>query len=95
MKHPFSLDITELELLAQGMTELRDEEIEKISGGSDVTTQAVGEEGGGGEMTTLAVGEEGGGEVTTQALGEEGGTDIKCLPIFPRFTRQRNTPRHF
>ena len=73
MRHPFELEIADLEIVeASQIRELTDEEIKNISGGHDdrVTTLALGEEGG--EVTTLALGEEG-GEVTTLALGEEGG----------------------
>ncbi|MDJ0616839.1 MAG: hypothetical protein QNJ63_08850 [Calothrix sp. MO_192.B10] len=87
MKHPFSLDITELESLAWEMTQLSNEEAEKVSGGTDVTTQAVGEEGGDTNpiATTQAVGEEGGdtNPITTAAVGEEGGAGTILPKNFP------------
>lgn len=84
MKHPFSLDITELESLSQEMKELSNEEIEKVSGGV-VTTQAVGEGGENPTFTTMAVGEEGGGYpiATTKVLGEEGGSIVHRKFPFP------------
>ena len=79
MRHPFELEIADIEIIeASQIQELTDEETQDISGGrSDkVTTLALGEEGGG--VTTLALGEEGGCFInppiaTTLALGEEGG----------------------
>ncbi|MDJ0798155.1 MAG: hypothetical protein QNJ51_15270 [Calothrix sp. MO_167.B12] len=88
MKHPFSLDITELESLAWEMTQLSNEEAEKVSGGTDVTTYAIGEEGGDSNptVTTQAVGEEGGDSnpiATTEAVGEEGGAILPNIFPFP------------
>ncbi|MBF2008042.1 MAG: hypothetical protein IGS49_22005 [Chlorogloeopsis fritschii C42_A2020_084] len=71
MRHPFDLDISELKSLNLDIEDISNDEAEKVSGGADATTLALGEEGGG-EVTTLALGEEG-GEMTTEALGEEGG----------------------
>jgi hypothetical protein len=71
MRHPFELELSDLEAVEFNVVEdLTDEEAANIGGGRRLTTQALGEEGG--EVTTLAVGEEG-GEVTTFAVGEEGG----------------------
>lgn len=71
MRHPFELELCDLEAVEFNVVEdLTDEEAANIGGGRKFTTLAVGEEGG--EVTTLAVGEEG-GEVTTKAIGEEGG----------------------
>jgi hypothetical protein len=73
MRHPFELELSDLEAVEFNVVEdLTDEEAANIGGGRKFTTQAVGEEGGG-EVTTLAFGEEGGGGVTTLAFGEEGG----------------------
>lgn len=59
MRHPFELTSAELKDLELDFGEpLTDEEAAKVSGGENLTTQALGEEGGG---------------ATTQALGEEGG----------------------
>ncbi|MGQ4650564.1 hypothetical protein [Lyngbya aestuarii] len=75
MRHPFELEISELENLNLTLEDIADQDAEKVAGGSDVTTLAVGEEGG--EVTTLAIGEEGGDSVfTTLAIGEEGGDSI-------------------
>jgi hypothetical protein len=80
MRHPFELELCDLEAVEFNVVEeLTDEEAANIGGGRKFTTQALGEEGG--EVTTLAVGEEGGG-VTTQALGEEGGVIRPPKPPF-------------
>jgi hypothetical protein len=80
MRHPFELELSDLEAVEFNVVEeLTDEEAANIGGGRRITTQALGEEGG--EVTTLAVGEEGGG-VTTQALGEEGGVIRPPKPPF-------------
>jgi len=60
MKHPFELEISELEALELDFVEpLTDESAQKITGGSNVTTEYVtaqqgeaGEEGGGGHGVT-------------------------------------------
>ncbi|AUS99897.1 hypothetical protein CLI64_05560 [Nostoc sp. CENA543] len=72
MKHPFDLNIADLEALNLETQELTDEEADQVTGGLKpiFTTLALGEEGG--DATTLALGEEG-GDFTTLALGEEGG----------------------
>lgn len=73
MQHPFALELSDLEALNAGIEEeLTGSEAEKISGGSKLTTLALGEEGGS-DITTLALCEEGGCDVTTLAVGEEGG----------------------
>ncbi|MBD2776981.1 hypothetical protein [Iningainema tapete] len=70
MRHPFDLEISNLEIVLN-FEEITDEQANKVVGGESVyTTLAVGEEGG--DATTLALGEEGGYK-TTLALGEEGG----------------------
>jgi len=73
MRHPFELEISELENLNLSLQELTDEDAEKVAGGSNVTTLAIGEEGG--SFTTLAIGEEG-GDFTSAAIGEEGGDPV-------------------
>lgn len=70
MRHPFDLNISELESLSLTLANLSNEEAEKVSGGAEVTTLALGEEGG--KYTTQAVGEEG-GHLTSYVVGEEGG----------------------
>ncbi len=68
MRHPFELELSELETLNLEFQQITAEEAGKLYGGSVVTTEALGEEGG---VTTEAMREVGG--VTTQALCEEGG----------------------
>lgn len=81
MRHPFALELSELEAVNAGIEEeLTDSEAEKISGGAVLTTLALGEEGGC-DFTTMAVGEEGGGDPTTMAVGEEGGGDLTTLAL--------------
>ncbi|MCU0540736.1 MAG: hypothetical protein MUE44_00940 [Oscillatoriaceae cyanobacterium Prado104] len=84
MSHPFDLKIADLEAMDLDFVEpIADERGDRIAGGIDATTLALGEEGGGIDVTTLALGEEGGGFVrpipiepppfTTKMLHEEGG----------------------
>ena len=69
MRHPFALELSELETVHANLQRLTEAEVEAISGGRlDATTMAIGEEGG--HFTTLALGEEGG---TSKVLLEEGG----------------------
>jgi hypothetical protein len=69
MRHPFDLELSELEAVHANLQSLTAAELATIAGGKlDATTHALGEEGG---HTTMALGEEGGH--TTKALGEEGG----------------------
>lgn len=82
MRHPFELELSDLEAIEFNVVEeLTDEEAANIGGGRKFTTFAVGEEGG--EVTTQALGEEG-GSPTTKALGEEGGFNPGPKP--PIFT---------
>ncbi|MEW5857534.1 MAG: hypothetical protein AB1861_09145 [Cyanobacteriota bacterium] len=68
MRHPFDLELSELEAVEFNLLEeLTDEEAANLAGGSPMTTMAVGEEGGS-DPTTMAVGEEGGNVMTTLAL---------------------------
>ena len=74
MRHPFELEIADLEAVNFEMDrELTNQESTEVRGGYQVTTQALGEEGGNFDppYTTHALGEEGG--ATTLAVGEEGG----------------------
>jgi hypothetical protein len=75
MRHPFDLDLAELEAVQANLQGLTDAELETVAGGKGYTTMALGEEGG---HTTMALGEEGGGP-TTMALGEEGGYTTLAL----------------
>ena len=78
MRHPFDLEIADLQEIESRIEELTPEETETVTGGLTlITTYVVGEEGGRNpiKITTMAVGEEGGG-FTTLALGEEGGSRI-------------------
>ena len=86
MRHPFELELSELETIDFQLQELNDEASEKVAGGC-FTTQAVGvgEDGDPPKPSTRAMGEEGGG-VTTLALGEEGAIfPIRLKNIFPYF----------
>jgi hypothetical protein len=74
MRHPFDLDLAELEAVHANLQGLTEAELETIAGGKGYTTMALGEEGG---HTTMALGEEGGH--TTMALGEEGGYTTLAL----------------
>jgi hypothetical protein len=74
MRHPFDLDLAELEAAHAALQGLTQAELETVAGGKGYTTLALGEEGG---HTTLALGEEGG--YTTMALGEEGGYTTLAL----------------
>ena len=74
MRHPFDLDLAELEAVHANLQSLTEAELETIAGGRGYTTMALGEEGG---HTTLALGEEGG--YTSMALGEEGGYTTMAL----------------
>lgn len=86
MRHPFDLELSELESVNFSVVEeLTDEEAANIAGGTTFTTQALGEEGG--DVTTLALGEEG-GDVTTLALGEEGGDFPKLRKLTFRILRR-------
>lgn len=75
MRHPFELEISELESINLKIQKISDEEAEKLAGGLLATTMATGEEGGG-DPTTMATGEEGGIDFsfTSAAIGEEGGS---------------------
>ncbi len=89
MRHPFELELSELETINLKIQELNDQEAEKVSGGGcDITTMATKEEGGD-DPTTMAFGEEGGG-VTTLALGGEKGGDFPFpdIPIEQLLTSQ-------
>lgn len=80
MRHPFDLELSDLESVQFNIfEELTDEEAANVAGGGiTITTQAIDEEGGNGnisasiEISSLAFREEGGG-ATTLAVGEEGG----------------------
>ena len=70
MRHPFELDLSDLENVQLDVEQdLTPEEAGKVTGGLIATTMALGEEGGRGFpprpippiYTTLAIGEEGGG----------------------------------
>ena len=72
MRHPFELDLSDLENVQLDVEQvLTPEEAEKVTGGLVATTLALGEEGGcvfppirpikPPIYTTLAIGEEGGG----------------------------------
>jgi hypothetical protein len=78
MRHPFELELSELEDLNLEAEEVSDEDLEKVSGGLYLTTMMVGEEGG--RVTTKMVGEEGGWG-TTHALGEEGGCGVTTMMV--------------
>ena len=80
MRHPFDLELSDLESVQFNVfEELTDEEAANVAGGGiGITTLAIDEEGGNIsasiEISSLAFREEGGGGlITTQALGEEGG----------------------
>jgi hypothetical protein len=75
MKHPFDLQLTEVESLNLEFQDLSDEQAANITGGADFSTQAVGEEGGCFPSPPSLRD----GTVTTMALGEEGG----CFPSPP------------
>jgi hypothetical protein len=84
MQHPFNLDFSELENIGLEIEELSNNIAEKVSGGADVTTLAIGEEGGG--VTTLALGEEGGKEPC-----KFGKFDIDfTFPSFPSFPSMKD-----
>jgi len=74
MRHPFDLELSELEAVHANLQGLTEAELAAIAGGRFDTTHALGEEGG---HTTQALGEEGG--YTTKALGEEGGYTTQAL----------------
>jgi hypothetical protein len=70
MRHPFDLELSELEAVHANLQCLTEAELETISGGRlDATTMALGEEGG--HVTTMALGEEGG---STKLAYEAGGS---------------------
>jgi hypothetical protein len=59
MRHPFDLELAELEAIHANLQCLTEAELATVSGGSlRATTMALGEEGG--QVTTMALGEEGG-----------------------------------
>ncbi|MEA5580824.1 hypothetical protein VB620_05650 [Nodularia harveyana UHCC-0300] len=79
MKHPFDLEITELESLNLEFQEVTDKDAAEITGGANFTTLAIGEEGGGlnnlpslSPLPSFPIGGNG-GVATTLAIGEEGG----------------------
>ncbi len=80
MCHPFELEVSELETLNLEIQEITDEEAEKVSGGRDYTTLALGE--GGGNFTRARA--EQGGDFTTLALGEGGG-NYKNHPAIKKY----------
>jgi hypothetical protein len=70
MRHPFDLELAELEAIHANLQCLTEAELETVSGGSlRATTMALGEEGG--QVTTMALGEEGG---STKLAYEAGGS---------------------
>jgi hypothetical protein len=58
MRHPFDLDLAELEVIHATMQPLSEEDLAHIAGGRAASTMATGEEGGG--PTSMSTGEEGG-----------------------------------
>lgn len=64
MRHPFDLELSELEAVHAHLQGLTEADLATIAGGTrPVITQALGE-GGGFPVTTDALGEEGGGCTT-------------------------------
>jgi hypothetical protein len=60
MRHPFDLELTELETIEnRSVKQLTDEESATITGGNSLATMPSGQ-GGAGQLTTQALGEEGG-----------------------------------
>jgi hypothetical protein len=90
MRHPFDLELSELETIEFNLLEeLTDEEAATIAGGYHIPPTAGSEPSGGNVssslqlsedgvyFTTLMLGEEGGNVMTTLALGEEGGDGLE------------------
>ncbi|MDJ0662585.1 MAG: hypothetical protein QNJ42_24335 [Crocosphaera sp.] len=70
-RHPFELELSELEAINLEIEDLTEEQAQEVTGGCPGMVTQVNDKEGGGRFTTLALGEEG-GDVTTLALGEEG-----------------------
>ena len=71
MRHPFELELSELETINFAIQELADEASEQVAGGF-ATSDSPCEEGGSPKPSTRRRGEEGGGCPTTLKIGEQG-----------------------
>lgn len=80
MRHPFELELSELETIDFQLQELTDEASEQFSGGSFIT-QPVGRREDIDLPASPPV------TVTTAATGEEGGTFFSIPKIFKSFQR--------